>query len=85
VAGSSFKKHCFERSFMSNVLVSLLSIAAGAFCLAASVQNWDWFFTNWRARIVSSIFGRNGARIFYGLLGGFLVLLGLFVGIGALF
>jgi hypothetical protein len=70
---------------MSSVLVSLLSIGAGAFCLAASFQNWDWFFNNWRARIVSSIFGRNGARIFYGVLGGFLVLLGLFVGIGSLF
>jgi Immunity protein 17 len=70
---------------MSNLLVALLCIGAGAFCLAASSQNWDWFFNNWRARIVSSIFGRGGARIFYGMLGGFLVVLGLFIGLGALF
>ncbi len=69
---------------MSNGLLGLFSVAAGAFCLAASFQNWDWFFNNWRARIVSSLFGRNGARIFYGVLGGFLVLLGLFIGIGSL-
>jgi Immunity protein 17 len=85
VADSIKNTRCFERYFMSNVLVCLLSIGAGAFCLAASFQNWDWFFNNWRARIMVSIFGRGGARIFYGILGGFLVLLGLFIGVRSLF
>ena len=70
---------------MSNVLVVVLVIAAGAFSLAGSILNWDWFFNNRRATVMVSIFGRMGARIFYGILGSALVLGGLFVGVGSLF
>jgi hypothetical protein len=69
---------------MSNVLVCLLVVAAGAFCLAASFKNWDWFFNNHRARLIVAIFGRNGARIFYGLLDSVLALGGLVFGVGLL-
>jgi Immunity protein 17 len=66
---------------MSNALIALLVIAAGAFTLAGSLKNWDWFFNNRRARLIVAIFGRNGARIFYGLLGGLLIVGGLGFGI----
>jgi hypothetical protein len=71
-------------SRMKNALLSLLVVVAGAFCIAASVKNWDWFFNNRRARLIVVIFGRNGARIFYGLLGSVLALGGLVLGIGLL-
>ncbi len=70
---------------MSNVLITLIVIAVGGFSLAGSLQNWDWFFNNRRARIMVSILGRNGARIFYGILGSALILGGLVLGVGLLF
>ena len=49
--------------------VGLLIIAAGVFVLIAVAQDWDWFFNSRRAQLFVSLFGRGGARIFYGLLG----------------
>jgi Immunity protein 17 len=54
---------------MPNWLVGLLVLGAGAFTITASVQNWEWFFTNARARLLVGLLGRQGARVFYGVLG----------------
>jgi len=54
----------------------LLLIAGGLFTAAGGVFDWDWFFTSRKAAFFVKTFGRNGARIFYGALGGVLVLLG---------
>jgi Immunity protein 17 len=54
---------------MPNWLISLLFVGIGAFTLTASLKNWDWFFTHPRAWLLVKVFGRQGARIFYGLLG----------------
>jgi Immunity protein 17 len=54
---------------MPNWLISLIFLGVGAFTLIASLQNWDWFFTHPRAWLLVRVFGRQGARIFYGLLG----------------
>jgi Immunity protein 17 len=54
----------------------LFCMAAGFFTLAGAYFNWDWFFKSSRAWLFVKLFGRNGARIAYGFLGGFLVLLG---------
>ncbi|MDE6665435.1 MAG: immunity 17 family protein [Ruminococcus sp.] len=62
-----------------NTLMFVIVILVGAFSLIASVKNWDWYFNNRRARPFVRIFGRTGARIFYGLLGIFII----FVGVGA--
>lgn len=62
-----------------NTLMFVIVILAGAFSLLASVKNWDWYFNNRRARPFVRIFGRTGARIFYGLLGIFIIV----VGVGA--
>ncbi len=52
-----------------------LIIFLGAFSLFCAVMNFDWFMESRRARIFVGMFGRDGARIFYGLLG--LALMGL--------
>ncbi|MDE6091713.1 MAG: immunity 17 family protein [Ruminococcus sp.] len=59
-----------------NTLMVVIVILAGAFSLLASVKNWDWYFNNRRARPFVRIFGRTGARIFYGLLGIFIIVVG---------
>ncbi len=46
-----------------------LAFAAGLFTVAGAVFNWDWFFENAKARPFVNWFGREGARVFYVLLG----------------
>ncbi len=48
----------------------------GLYLLAASVKDWDFFFESRKARPFVGIFGRNGARILYGVLGAFGIMLG---------
>ncbi|MFK7800298.1 MAG: immunity 17 family protein [Anaerolineae bacterium] len=46
----------------------------GLFTIAGALFDWDWFMLSRRARWLVGIFGRDGARIFYALLGvGFIV------------
>lgn len=40
-------------------------------------MDWDWFMNSRRARFFVKVFGRMGARIFYGLLGAAFVIFGL--------
>lgn len=58
-----------------NPLLGLLFGSIGLFTLAAVACDWEWFFTNRRARFFTWLLGRTGARLFYGALGiGFVVL-----------
>lgn len=57
-------------------LWGLIFIAIGIFSICGGFFNWDWFMEARKARFFVSIIGRNGARIFYGLLGIGLVVLG---------
>lgn len=59
-------------------IMMLVGFLGGGFSLAGAIFDWDWFMNNRRARFFVSIFGRTGARIFYGGLGLFLIGLGLF-------
>ncbi|MBQ9601489.1 MAG: immunity 17 family protein [Neisseriaceae bacterium] len=52
---------------------SILIILAGVMCIASAIFNWNWFYTNARASLFVYLLGRNGARIFYALLGIFLI------------
>jgi hypothetical protein len=54
---------------MENILFTLVMVLAGLFSLIASICNWNFFFENRRAYLFVKLFGRNGARIFYSLLG----------------
>lgn len=53
----------------------LFIVFAGLFSMAGGIFNWEWYMTNRRARLFVRIFGRSGARVFYGILGlGFVIL-----------
>ena len=53
----------------SEYFILVLFIVLGVFSIAASVLNLDCYFQTDGARIFVNRFGRNGARIFYVLLG----------------
>lgn len=63
-----------------NIFLIIIFVLAGAFSLLSSVKNFDWFFNNSKAKPFVKIFGRNGARIFYSILGIFIIILGLVLG-----
>lgn len=63
-----------------NIFPVIIFVLAGAFSLLSSVKNFDWFFSNSKAKPFVKIFGRNGARIFYSILGIFMIILGLVLG-----
>lgn len=50
-------------------LIFGILMAGGAFATICSVLNADWFFNSSKAALFVSMFGRNGARIFYSLIG----------------
>jgi hypothetical protein len=58
--------------------------AIGVFSISGGVFNWDWFMNHRKAWLFVKIFGRTGARIFYGLLGTFLVVVGVVMGLGSI-
>lgn len=53
-----------------------LFMAAGAFTVICAIGNWDWFMTARKARFMVKLLTRNGARIFYALLGAAIFTLG---------
>ncbi|MBR7059849.1 MAG: immunity 17 family protein [Neisseriaceae bacterium] len=59
------------------MVTSILMVICGVFCLCAAIFDWDFFFNNYRARPFIRIFGRNGSRVFYALLGIFVIFVSL--------
>jgi hypothetical protein len=57
-------------------IVVAASILGGPFSLLGALFNWDCFFEHSSTRSIVDRFGRNGARVFYLLLGLFLTSLG---------
>lgn len=53
--------------------VGALLVVAGLFAAFASIANIGWFFASARARLVTLVLGRTGARVLYVLIGGGLV------------
>lgn len=60
-----------------NLLAQIFIFGGGLFSIVSSICNFDFFFNSRRARLFVTIFGRNGARVFYILLGAFLIVVGL--------
>lgn len=54
----------------------------GVFSICGAAFDADWFMNHRKARLFVSLFGRVGARIFYGLLGSGLVVLGTSLALG---
>jgi predicted small integral membrane protein len=55
----------------------LIIVAAGAFSMLGAICDWEWFMNARKARFMVTILTRNGARVFYGVLGLALVVLGI--------
>ena len=64
--------------------IGLLLVAAGLFSICGAAFDWDFFINSRKARFFVSTFGRTGARIFYGLLGLGIVILGTLITMGVL-
>ena len=63
---------------MSAGAVVVLAVLSGIFVLVAVISDWNWFFEHPKAKFFVNAFGRNGARLFYGVLGCALLLIGLY-------
>lgn len=53
-----------------NANTGYLLVPVGIFAVAGGMFDWSFFMTNRRARKFVWLFGRGGARFFYGVLGG---------------
>ena len=53
----------------SEYFILVIFIALGLFSLTAAILNIDWYFKTSGAATFIKLFNRQGARIFYGLLG----------------
>ena len=51
-------------------------IAGGVLTIFCAAMNYSWFMNHYKAALFVKIFGRNGARIFYIVLGIALIFLG---------
>lgn len=60
----------------SEYFILVIFIALGLFSLTAAILNIDWYFKTSGAATFIKLFGRQGARIFYGLLGLALIVCG---------
>lgn len=58
-------------------MYGIAAILGGMLCICGSVFDFEFFFKNYRARPFVDLFGRNGARIFYIVLGIFLIIAGI--------
>ncbi len=57
----------------SNEILGIVTVLIGMFTFVASSLNLDFFFKNKRGEMFIQLFGRLGARIFYMILGAFLM------------
>ena len=59
-----------------------LVAAVGVLMICAALYEWKWFMNDYRARLLVRLIGRTGARIFYVIFGGGLLVLGILLGLG---
>lgn len=64
--------------------IGLFLVAAGIFSICGAVFDWNFFINSRKAQFFVSTFGRKGARIFYGILGLAIVVLGTLIAAGIL-
>jgi hypothetical protein len=64
--------------------VGLIFVAAGLFSICGAAFDWDFFINSRKTQFFVSIFGRNGARIVYGILGRVIVVMGALITLGIL-
>ncbi|MFI4861219.1 MAG: immunity 17 family protein [Phycisphaerales bacterium JB063] len=60
----------------------VLFAALGVFAVVGAVANWDWYMNSKKAQNLSRLLTRNGARVFYILIGAGLAAFGTLVVLG---
>jgi hypothetical protein len=60
----------------------LFLVLVGLFAIAGGVFDWEWFMSNRKAWVFVKLLGRNGARIFYCILGLVVAVLGVLITFG---
>jgi hypothetical protein len=58
----------------------MLLVAFGIFTAGCAILDVEWFMTHRKARLFVDMFGRNGARVIYVIVGAAIALGGLAVG-----
>lgn len=57
-------------------------VAVGMFAAGSAACDWAWFMEHPKVQLVVSVLGRGGARVFYGVLGAALVIVGVLLASG---
>jgi len=65
---------------VSDNFTAIFGLFCGVLCIIAAVFDWDWFMNHSRSRLFVDLFGREGARLFYGVLG--CIIIALSIGLG---
>ena len=60
-----------------STISGIVFMAIGLFIMISALANWEYFFDNNKAKFFIKIFGRQGTRIFYIILGTALFTFGL--------
>ncbi|MEM6429601.1 MAG: hypothetical protein AAF708_10205 [Deinococcota bacterium] len=67
-----------------DILFFSLLIIGGCLRLAVSIFNLRWYMNGHRGRFIAWLYGQRGARVFWGVLGGLMVGIGI-AGIAGVF
>jgi len=54
-------------------------IACGLASIFCSIMNYDWFMINNKSAPIVAVFGRDGARVFYIIIGVVIIILAAFI------
>lgn len=65
-------------------MIGIIVAAGGVFVLAGSAFNWEWYWDRRRTRVWVDLLGRVGARIFYGIMGVAVLVLGVLMAAGVI-
>ncbi len=60
-------------------MLGILMIAAGIFTIVGSLNEWGWYWNNWRARMWVSLFGQTVAKYVLGIIGTGIMLIGIWL------
>jgi hypothetical protein len=67
---------------VQGLIIGLFLLGAGIFSICGAAFDWDFFIESHKARFFVATFGRNGARVFYGILGTVIAVMGLLMALG---
>lgn len=60
------------------LIEKIISLLIGVFCIVCAATEQKFFFDNYKAKPIMKLFGRNGAKIFFILLGAVIIYISIF-------